>query len=120
MNFTIVNKNKEHSIYECHNTDFSKAMYLFSLFDDSTNKNTDEAIIDFARLNNDFTVDCYIANTFETKADAFMLSVIFNKTNVYNKLLETNEHKLDKRYPFGLGMTTTPRKLLANEPADIM
>ena len=114
MEFTITNNNQQHSMNVCHNTNFEKAKYLFSLFNDNNNKNTDDLIFDFAMLNNDFTIYFYIANVFETNADVFMLSIIFNKINVFNKLLETNKQKLDKLYIFGTGMYITPRDLLTN------
>ena len=57
-------------------------------------------------------IHCYIGNVFETTADAFMLSVIFNKSNVIQALLHTNKDKLNKHYAHGLGLSCTPRQLL--------
>ncbi len=109
--YTIMNNKQEHSLHKSHNEDYEKSKYLFSLFDDKS-ENTDELIIDFANKNADFMVHCYIANVFETTADAFMLAAIFNKWDVINKLLETNKHKVDKLYAVGLGLNTTPRELI--------
>ena len=110
--YTIISNNQEHSLHKSHNEDFEKSKYLFSLFQDNTVENADKLIIDFANNHCDFMVHCYIANTFETTADAFMLSVMFNKKKVIETLLESNTHKLDKLYGFGLGLMTTPRELL--------
>ena len=109
--YTIVNNNQEHSLHKTHNKDYEKSKYLFSLFDDNC-ENADELIIEFANKNCEFYIHCYIANVFETTSDAFMLSVIFNKTNVINKLLETNKHKTDQNYAFGLGLNQTPQQLI--------
>ncbi len=109
--YTIINNTQEHSLNKNHNEDYEQSKYLFSLFDDKS-ENADELIIDFANKYGDFMVRCYVANIFEVTADAFMLATIFNKQNVINKLLETNKHKLDSPYAFGLGMNTTPRELI--------
>lgn len=109
---TIMNNGQEHSLHKCHNLNYEKAKYLFSLFDDNNCENTDDLIIEFADKNCDFMIHGYIANVYETTADAFMLSVIFNKKNVISKLLNTNEDKMNKIYTFGLGLTTTPREML--------
>ncbi len=109
--YTIMNNKQEHSLNKNHNEDYELSKYLFSLFDDKS-ENTDELIIDFANKHGEVMTHCYIANVFEVTADAFMLAVIFNKQNVINKLLETNKHKLDSPYAFGLGLTTTPRELI--------
>jgi hypothetical protein len=107
-----MNNKQEHSLCKTHNEeDYEKSSYLFSLFGDNC-ENADELIIDFANKYDNFMVHCYIGNVFETTSDAFMLSVIFNKKNVVEKLMETNKHKLDKSYTYGLGMYTTPRELI--------
>jgi hypothetical protein len=109
--YTIMNNGQKHSLHKSHNSE--QSAYLFSLFDDNY-ENADELIVDYANKQSDVMVHCYIGNVFETTADAFMLSVIFNKQNVIEKLLKINQHKLDKPYGLGLGLNVTPRDLLNN------
>jgi len=109
---TISTIGTTHSLHEEHNQDtYEQASYLFSLFDDGC-MNSDELIVQFANENPDFELFCYIQNVFETRADAFMLSSIFCKKKVLRQLMKTNKHKLDKLYPYGLGLMSTPREVL--------
>ncbi len=100
---------RSHSMHQCHNPDWAKATHLFDLFEE----NRDEEIIQFSELNNDFTINCYIAGTFDVTADAFLLSILFKNQNVFQKLMETNAHKLDVPYSIGFCESKTPREWMA-------
>lgn len=109
---TISAFGQKHSLMECHNeNNYKEAKYLFSLFDEKC-ENIDDQIVEFSNKNPDFELHCYICDVFEATVDAFMLSVIFGLPTVVKRLIKSNEHKLDKNYPYGLGLTSTPRELL--------
>ena len=115
---TIHYKGQKHILFSTHNKDYEKASYLFSLFDEDCD-NADELIIDFANKHGDFMVFCYIGRVFEVKADAFMLSAIFQKQRVFDILSETNQHKLNQQYVYGLGMLLTPYQAIHNLEGEI-
>lgn len=112
LNFVEISTNGQiHSLHECHNEDYEKAKQLFSLFDDAC-ENADELIIEFNKQNPDFEINCYIANTFDTVADAFMMSAVFQKTKAFQAISQHSPEKLNKAYVYGTGMSATPAETI--------
>lgn len=113
-----VNGCDEYLYFDNNKRDFTKASELFALFDDK-NKGKVDDIVKFAQENPDFQITFYGGNTTETVADTFMLTIIFDKKEAYNRLLPFNQHKMDKPYVFGTGTLITPNQYLNdNENSD--
>jgi hypothetical protein len=111
-------KGKIQTIYAAHNSDFTQAVEIFRLFDDSR-INTLQASVNLKKMDPDFKICIYLDLTHECHFDALMFACFLKNTNLvtmlaYNEQTRTFILHPNREYCCGTSQYITPFSAICN------